>query len=66
MLTFGPTPGEVTSGYGLGVERYTLPGAIELIGHLGGAGTYRTFVGRQRPPGATIAFALNFEDDPSR
>lgn len=66
MLTFGPTPGEVTSGYGLGVERYTLPGAIELIGHLGGAGTYRTFVGRQRRPGATIAVALNFEDDPSR
>jgi hypothetical protein len=30
-----------------------------------GAGTYRTFVGRQRPQGATIAFALNFEDDPS-
>lgn len=65
MLTFGPTPGEVTSGYGLGVEQYTLPGGIELIGHLGGAGTYRTFVGRQRPQGATIAFALNFEDDPS-
>jgi hypothetical protein len=36
-----------------------------LIGHLGGAGTYRTFVGRERPRGATIAFALNFQDDPS-
>jgi hypothetical protein len=65
MLTFGPTPGEVTAGYGLGVEQYTPPGGIELIGHLGGAGTYRTFVGRQRPQDATIAFALNFEDDPS-
>src|SRR4051794_6059145 len=65
MLTFGPTPGAVTSGYGLGVEQYTPPGGIELIGHLGGAGTYRTFVGRQRPQGATIAFALNFEDDPT-
>ena len=65
MLTFGATPGEVTSGYGLGVEQYTLPGGIELIGHLGGAGTYRSFVGRQRPQDATIAFALNFEDDPS-
>jgi D-alanyl-D-alanine carboxypeptidase len=65
MLTFGPTVGDVTSGYGLGVEHYTVPGGIELIGHLGGAGTYRTFVGRQRPQGATIAFALNFEDDPS-
>jgi D-alanyl-D-alanine carboxypeptidase len=65
MMTFGPTPGAVTSGYGLGVEQYTIPGGIELIGHLGGAGTYRTFVGRQRPQGVTIAFAMNFQDDPS-
>lgn len=65
MLTFGPTPGEVTSGYGLGVEQYTIPGGIELIGHLGGAGTYIAFVGRQRPQGVTIAFAMNFQDDPS-
>jgi D-alanyl-D-alanine carboxypeptidase len=65
MLTFGPTPGDVTSGYGLGVEQYTIPGGIELIGHLGGAGTYRAFVGRQRPQGVTIAFAMNFQDDPS-
>jgi D-alanyl-D-alanine carboxypeptidase len=65
MLTFAPTPGEVTSGYGLGVEQYTIPGGIELIGHLGGAGTYRSFVGRQRPQDVTIAFAMNFQDDPS-
>ena len=52
-------------GYGLGVEQHTLPGGIELIGHLGGAAVYRTFVGRLRPHGATIAFALNVEDDPS-
>ena len=65
MLTFLPTPGEVTSGYGLGVEQYTVPGDVKLIGHLGGAGTYRTFVGRQRPQGVTIAFAMNFQDDPS-
>jgi D-alanyl-D-alanine carboxypeptidase len=65
MLTFGPTPGTETSGYGLGVEQYTIPGGIELIGHLGGAGTYRSFVGRQRPQGVTIAFAMNFQDDPS-
>ncbi|HEV7752240.1 MAG TPA: serine hydrolase domain-containing protein [Baekduia sp.] len=65
MLTFGPTPGTVTSGYGLGVEQYALPGGVELIGHLGGAGTYRTFVGRQRPQDVTMAFAMNFQDDPS-
>jgi D-alanyl-D-alanine carboxypeptidase len=65
MLAFLPTPGEVTAGYGLGIEQYALPGGIELIGHLGGAGTYRTFIGRQRPQGVTIAFALNFQDDPT-
>jgi D-alanyl-D-alanine carboxypeptidase len=65
MLTFGPTPGEVTSGYGLGVEQYTTPGGIRLIGHIGGAGTYLSFVGRQRPHGVTIAFTMNFQDDPS-
>jgi hypothetical protein len=27
MITFGPTPREVTSGYALGVEQYTLPSA---------------------------------------
>lgn len=32
MLTFGPTPGDVTSGYGLGVEQYTMPDGTELIG----------------------------------
>jgi D-alanyl-D-alanine carboxypeptidase len=65
MLTFGPTPGDATSGYGLGVEQYTMPDGTELIGHLGGAGTYRAFVGCMRPQGVTIAFAMNFQDDPS-
>jgi D-alanyl-D-alanine carboxypeptidase len=65
MLTFAATPGEITSGYGLGVEQYILPDDVELIGHLGGAGTYRTFVGRQNPHGATLSFAMNHQDDPS-
>ena len=65
MLTFGPTPNDVTSGYGLGVEQYSAPGGITLIGHLGGAGTYRAFVGRLRPTGVTFAFVMNFQDDPS-
>lgn len=56
---------DVTLCHDLGVEQYTIPGGIELIGHLGGAGTYRSFVGRQRPQGVTIAFAMNFQDDPS-
>jgi D-alanyl-D-alanine carboxypeptidase len=65
MLAFGPTPDGPTSGYGLGVEQYVLPGGVELVGHLGGAGMYRAFFGRQRPQGITFSFALNFEDDPT-
>ena len=51
-------------GYGLGIERRALPGGVDLIGHLGGAG-YRSYVGRLRPPDATIALAMNAEDDPT-
>ena len=41
-------------GYGLGIERYGLPGGIELVGHLGCAAGYRSFVGRVRPLGVTL------------
>jgi D-alanyl-D-alanine carboxypeptidase len=65
MLTTAPAegPGGLV-GYGLGIERRALPGGAELIGHLGGA-IYRSFVGRLHPTGATIALALNVEDDPT-
>jgi D-alanyl-D-alanine carboxypeptidase len=52
-------------GYGLGIERRALPGGGELIGHLGGAPGYRSYVGRLRPPDATLAFALNTQEDPT-
>jgi D-alanyl-D-alanine carboxypeptidase len=65
MLTIAPAQGEGgLVGYGLGIERRVLPGGAELIGHLGGA-VYRSYVGRLHPTGATIAFALNAEDDPT-
>jgi D-alanyl-D-alanine carboxypeptidase len=65
MLTIGPAQGEGgLVGYGLGIERRALPGGAELIGHLGGA-AYRSYVGRLHPTGATIAFMLNMEDDPT-
>ena len=66
MLTFLPTPGEVTSGYGLGVEQYTVPGDSQAHRAPRRRRDCRTFVGRQRPQGVTIAFAMNFQDDPSR
>ena len=65
MLTIGPAQGEGGKvGYGLGIERRALPGGAELIGHLGGA-VYRSYVGRLRPTGVTIALAINVEDDPT-
>jgi D-alanyl-D-alanine carboxypeptidase len=66
MLAFAPAPdvgGQV--GYGLGVERRVIPGGVEAIGHLGGAGTYTAYVGRLRPLDATISLALNWQDDPT-
>ena len=65
MLTLAPAQGEGgLVGYGLGIEQRALPGGAELIGHLGGA-VYRSYVGRLHPTDATIAFALNVEDDPT-
>jgi D-alanyl-D-alanine carboxypeptidase len=65
MLTIEPAQGEGgLVGYGLGIEQRALPGGAELIGHLGGA-VYRSYVGRLHPTGATIALAMNAEDDPT-
>lgn len=65
MLTIEPAQGEGgLVGYWLGIERRALPRGAELIGHLGGA-AHRSYVGRLHPTGATIAFMLNMEDDPT-
>jgi D-alanyl-D-alanine carboxypeptidase len=66
MLNVAPAQGEGgLTGYGLGVERYSLPGGVELVGHLGGTAGYRSFVGRVRPVGVTMTFVLNTQDDPT-
>ena len=50
MLDLAPAQGEGgLVGYGLGIEQRALPGGVELIGHLGGAPGYRSYVGRMRP-----------------
>jgi D-alanyl-D-alanine carboxypeptidase len=65
MLTIAPAQGEGgLVGYGLGIEQRALPGGPTLIGHLGGA-VYRSYVGRLHPTAATIALAMNAEDDPT-
>jgi hypothetical protein len=64
-LTIAPAQGEGgLVGYGLGIEQRALPGGPTLIGHLGGA-VYRSYVGRLHPTVATIALAMNAEDDPT-
>ena len=66
MLDLAPAQGEGgLVGYGLGLERYALPGGVELVGHLGGTAGYRSFVGRVRPLGVTMTLALNAQDDPT-
>jgi D-alanyl-D-alanine carboxypeptidase len=66
MLDLAPAQGEGgLVAYGLGIERRALPGGAELVGHLGGAPGYRSYVGRVRPSGVTMTFALNTQDDPT-
>jgi D-alanyl-D-alanine carboxypeptidase len=66
MLQMAPAQGDgPLSGYGLGIEQYSLPGGIDLVGHLGGTAGYRSFVGRVRPLRVTMTFALNAQDDPT-
>jgi hypothetical protein len=66
MLNMAPAQGDgPLSGYGLGIERYALPGGIDLVGHLGGTAGYRSFVGRVQPLAVTMTFALNAQDDPT-
>ena len=66
MLDLAPAQAEGgLVGYGLGIERRALPSGAELIGHLGGAPGYRSYVGRVHPSDATIAFALNTQEDPT-
>ena len=66
MLTFGAATGEGgVTGYGLGLERRVFPGDIQVVGHLGGAPGYFSFVARLRAQGATIATLSNSEDDPT-
>ena len=66
MLEFEPAPdqgGQV--GYGLGIELREAPGGIELIGHLGSAAGYCSYVGRLHPQNVTMSFDLNWQTDPT-
>jgi D-alanyl-D-alanine carboxypeptidase len=66
MLTYVDAPAEGGQvGYGLGVERYMLPGGIELVGHLGGAPGYRSIMAYMPAQDMFIATAMNMQEDPT-
>jgi D-alanyl-D-alanine carboxypeptidase len=52
-------------GYGLGLERYVLPGGAELVGHMGTTGGYRSFMFRLPAQDIDIAMVINTPDDPT-
>jgi hypothetical protein len=47
MLSFVQAKNDsgLSLGYGLGIERYELPGGVTVIGHFGTGVGYRAFVG---------------------
>jgi D-alanyl-D-alanine carboxypeptidase len=66
MLAFIDAPDEGGQvGYGLGMQRYLLPGGTEVIGSLGMTAGYTAFVGYVPAQGVTIAAAMNCQDDPT-
>jgi D-alanyl-D-alanine carboxypeptidase len=66
MFTFIAATGDGgLAGYGLGIERYLLPGGVELVGHLGGAPGYRSFVGHLPAHDISIVAAMTTEGDPT-
>jgi D-alanyl-D-alanine carboxypeptidase len=52
-------------GYGLGIERYVLPGGVEAIGHVGTTSGYLAFVGHLPAQDVDVAMVITNRDDPS-
>jgi D-alanyl-D-alanine carboxypeptidase len=66
MTTFVSTSGDQgQTGYGLGLERYILPGGIEVIGHSGGTAGYLSFVGTFPGLGLIMALSVDAQVDPT-
>jgi D-alanyl-D-alanine carboxypeptidase len=56
---------EGLAGYGLGLERYVLPGGVEVLGHVGSSAGYRTFMFRLPAQHIDLTIAMNGLGDPS-
>ena len=66
MTTFVDVAGENgQTGYGLGLERYVLPGGVEAIGHSGGTAGYLSFIGRLPAHDVTLAVSVDAQVDPT-
>jgi D-alanyl-D-alanine carboxypeptidase len=65
MSDFVPAEGEGgRTGYGFGLERYTLPGGIEMIGHSGGTAGYRSGMFYFPALDLTMTFAISVQENP--
>lgn len=53
------------TGYGLGLERYLLPGGVEIVGHVGSSAGYRTFMFRLPAQRIDLTISMNGLGDPS-
>jgi CubicO group peptidase (beta-lactamase class C family) len=64
MLTFVDAPDEagVPYWYGLGMEKYVLPGGVEMIGHLGCTAGYCSAVHYLPAQDITVAAMINLKD----
>ncbi len=52
-------------GYGLGLERYVLPGGVEILGHMGTAAGYRAYMFHLPAHDIDIAMVTNTPGDPT-
>lgn len=65
MRTFVPATDENgLTGYGLGLQRYVLPGGVEMIGHVGGAAGYFALMLHAPEQDLDVALAINRPGDP--
>ena len=53
------------AGYGLGLERYVLRGGVEIVGHVGTAGGYRTLMFHLPAQHIDLTITMNNPDDPT-
>jgi len=65
MRTFVPTPNDHGRvGYGLGLERYVLPGGVEMVGHMGTTAGYRAYMFHLPAQDIDLAMVTTSPDDP--